>query len=76
MQVLLRDGVILPAFDERTWAALISGARVPIPDRWTAFAVTRQELVAVLRVLDADASTRVGEREAEGEFGCSIWPGI
>lgn len=66
VQVLLRDGVTLPAFDERAWAALISGARVPIPDQLDAFAVTRQELVAVLSVLDADAWTRVGEHEVRG----------
>lgn len=66
MQVLVRPGVMLPAFDERRWAQETSRFGRSIQQRLTAFTHGRKELLAVLRSLDPSEWQLSGDHEEAG----------
>ncbi len=65
-QVLVREGLQLPGFDERRWGELYAAAAVPLDDQVTHFAMRRAELAAVLRSLTPEQWLRSGEHEEAG----------
>lgn len=67
MQVLVRDGAPLPAYDERAWGILIAGA-LRIEEQLELLRLRRAELVAVLRPLRGDQWRRTGEHDVRGRM--------
>jgi DinB family protein len=65
-QVLVREGLPLPGFDERRWGELYAAAAIPFDDQVGHFALRRAERVGVLRSLTADEWLRSGEHEQLG----------
>ena len=66
VQVLVREGAPLAAFDERAWSELIAAADVPIDAQLAAFAIQRAELTALLRTLTPAQWLRSGVHEECG----------
>jgi uncharacterized damage-inducible protein DinB len=65
-QVLVRDGVPLPAFDERAWAATYMVTGIDPRTQLDQFALRRAEFVALLRTLVPDELRRAGHHEERG----------
>src|SRR5438045_2745974 len=54
VQVLIRPGAALVAFDERAWAEVAATAGISVSDQLAAFALQRGGLIGVLRSLTDD----------------------
>lgn len=66
VQVLVRPGTPLPAFDERVWADYVSRAGTDLVESVLAFRLRREELVGILRSLDEESWLLAGEHERAG----------
>jgi len=71
VQILVRPGAPLPAFDERAWANQVAQGGTELMDSLMAFSVRRQELVGILRSLTARGWNLAGEHEHRGTLTVS-----
>ncbi|MBX3016053.1 MAG: DinB family protein [Caldilineaceae bacterium] len=69
--VLVRDTPLLPALEERTWAAVAGYTTMDLFSSLTTFAARRTELVAALQRLPPAAWERTGIHDVTGPF--SLW---
>ena len=66
LQILVRPGVALPAFDERVWATLVARAGLTLAQRLDLFAAQRAALVGLARTLTPAEWALEGEHEVAG----------
>ncbi len=66
IQILVRPGTSLIAFDERRWARLITRTDVPLDVQLNLFELQRQHLVAILQTISADERAQIGVHETLG----------
>jgi hypothetical protein len=67
-QAVIRPGVVWPAFDERAWSALAERSAPPLDVQLRTFALTRAELLLMLRSLTDAEWLRTGEHEEYGSL--------
>jgi DinB superfamily len=71
VQVLVRPGAPLPAFDERVWANYVSRAGTDLVESVLVFRLRREELVGILRSLDEESWRLTGNHERGGIMSVS-----
>lgn len=71
VQILIRPGVPLPAFDERAWADQVARGGTDLIDSVKAFGVRRKELVGTLLSLPDECWDLTGEHEHRGAVSVS-----
>jgi hypothetical protein len=66
MQILVRPGTPMPAFDERVWASLAARAGLTLEQQLDLFAAQRAALVGLARTLTPAEWALEGEHEVDG----------
>ena len=66
VQILVRPGVALPAFDERVWAEVTARAGLTLDQRLDLFAAQRAALVGLARALTPAEWALEGQHEVAG----------